>query len=364
MVYKKILISLIILSVFNGCGKSSNSSTTNPPTPSLPPQNEPYYKYLWHLDSSNSQLNSMGYTINEDADINILDAWTITKGRGVKVAVIDGDFEISHEDIKSNIIQSYNADTQKTDISKESDIGSHGSVCMGFIASPANSKGIVGVAPEASLIAIKQRSYLESKTIRAFEYAKEQGAKVISCSWGTGDVSQAVAYEIKSLYDAGITVIFASGNEGDDFDLRPTSDESELDWVIGVGGTAEDNEVAYYSNYGSNIDILAPSGDKENFTIGVLGLDIFKDGDHQDGIVNDNYAFTEGTSFSAPIVAGVVALMYSVNPNITPKRVREILISTADKIGDTTYDKNGFDITKKRAYGKINATKALAEAMK
>jgi subtilisin family serine protease len=362
MIYKKILISLVILSLFNGCGQSSNTSST-PPTASTPPQNEPYFKYLWHLDSSNSQLNSMGYTINEDADINVLDAWNITKGSGVKVAIIDCELDINHEDITSNVVKSYNADTDTNDISNEVNIGTHGTICMGFISSPANSKGIVGVAPEASLIAVKQCDFSDSKTIKAFEYAKEQGAKVVSCSWGTGDVSQAVAYEIKSLYNAGITVVFASGNEGTDFDKRFTYDESELDWVIGVGGTSEENEVTYYSNYGSNIDIVAPSGDMDE-SVGLLGLDSFGNGNHQNGIVDSKYSFVEGTSFSAPIVAGVVALMYSVNPNITPYKIRDILIKSADKIGDTTYDTNGFDINKKRAYGKVNASKALFEAMK
>ena len=365
MIYKKILISLIVISIFNGCGKSSDTSSIEAPTTisEEAPQNEPYFKYLWHLDSSNSPLNSMGYTINEDADINILDAWSITKGGGVKVAVIDCELDVNHEDIKSNIVQSYNADTGSNDISDEVNSGYHGTTCMGFISSPINSKGIVGVAPEASLLAVKQCIPSDSKTIKAFEYAKNQGAKVVSCSWGTGDVSQAVADEIKSLYDAGITVIFASGNERTDFDYKFTYDESELDWVIGVGGTTEENEVTYYSNYGSNIDIIAPAGDKGT-SIGVLGLDSLGDGDHQNGIVNEKYYFTEGTSFSAPIVAGVVALMYSVNPNITPQRVREILISTADKIGNTKYNESGFDINKRRAYGKVNASKALTEAMR
>jgi subtilisin family serine protease len=362
--YLKILTSILFITIFNGCGSSPDNSSSTPPNLSLIPQDEPYYNYLWHLDSSNSQLNNMGYSIDEDADINILDAWNITRGKGVKVAIIDCELNVNHEDIKDNIIQSYNIEKQSDDISDEFNTGSHGTTCMGFIASPINSKGIVGVAPEADLIAIKHCSQFDSKTIMAFEYAKEQGAKVVSCSWGSGDISQALSSEIKSLYDAGITVVFASGNEGIDFDLMSTVDESEIQWVIGVGGTGEYNDVTRYSNYGSQIDILAPSGDKKNLGVGVLGLDVFGLGDNQNGIVNQNYAFSEGTSFSAPIVAGVVALMYSVNPNIKPDRVRDIIINTADKIGDTTYNSSGFDINKRRAYGKINASKALSEAMK
>lgn len=358
--YNKVLISLMFLSLFNGCGGSSNGSSTTPPIDDnqpLNPHNEPYYQYLWHLDSANSSLNS----IDPEADIHIQEAWSVTKGKGVKVAIIDYGFNANHEDIRDNVIVTHNIATGGSDVSAPEipTDGTHGSVCAGFIASPVNSKGIVGVAPEASLIFIKQDGFSDSNTISAFEYAKEQGAKVISCSWGTGAVSQSVAWEIESLYNAGITVVFASGNSGIDYDYRYTYDESELEWVIGVGGTGENNDVTSYSNYGTNIDILAPSGDTD-IGVGLLGINEAIDGDRFD-LVNEQYAFGEGTSFSAPIVVGVVALMYSINPNLTPKEVRDILITTADKIGDTEYNESGFDITRRRAYGKINASQAIAK---
>ena len=98
------------------------------------------------------------------------------------------------------------------------------------------------------------------------------------------------------------------------------------------------------------------------YSIGVLGIDDMgaKGSDNQNGLVNNNYAFTFGTSFAAPIVAGVVTLMYSVNPNITPKQVRDILIDTAEKVGgDDLYEDEGFDTY--RAYGKIHADRAVEE---
>jgi subtilisin family serine protease len=324
---------------------------------------EPYFKYAWHLDASNSILNSKGYQINEHADINVTGAWGITMGAGVKVAVIDDGADVNHEDLEANILIAYNADTGGENIQTKE---SHGNTCAGFIVAPVNGKGIVGVSPESKMIAIKLEDSSDAYTIRAFEYAKKHGAKVISCSWGSNNVSDAVVSELKSLYNAGVTVLFASGNEGSSLDVQGTNDESEVEWVIGVGASGENNDVTNYSNYGKNIDIIAPGGDTQE-SIGVLGLDDMGESGYPDetGLINNNYLFANGTSFSTPITAGVVAMMYAVNPNITPKQVKEILTSTATKVGqDTSASYNGQGFDKKRAYGKINAGRAVVEAQR
>ncbi|MDQ7047653.1 MAG: S8 family serine peptidase [Sulfurovum sp.] len=236
----------------------------------------------------------------------------------------------------------------------------------GFIAAPINGKGIIGTAPESKLILIKYTGNSDAATIKAFEFAKNEGAQVISCSWGTEHVSQAVESELKSLYEANITILFASGNDGKTLDNEDDdiNDESESQWVIGVGASGENNDVTSYSNYGKNIDILAPGGDTQE-ALGVLGIDDTGDrgSSTQNGLVTNAYAFTSGTSFATPVAAGVVGLMYSVNPNITPKQVRDILIDYSEQIGgdDASYE-DGFD--EKRAYGKVNASRAVFEAKK
>ncbi|MCH9741355.1 MAG: S8 family serine peptidase [Epsilonproteobacteria bacterium] len=327
---------------------------------------EPYYKYAWHLESANSVLNDQGYTVNQNADINVTEAWKITMGLGVKVAVIDDGADVTHEDLKSNLLVAYNADDGTSDINANSDEASHGNTCAGFIVAPINSKGTVGVAPESKLIAIKQNEQSDANVIKAFEYAKNQGAKVISCSWGTENVSDIVVSELKSLYDSGITVLFASGNNGKSLDEDGLNDESEVEWVIGVGSSVENNDVGSYSNYGKNIEVIAPGGDTEESS-GILGLDDMGEhgGTNQLDLVSNNYSFTDGTSFATPVTAGVVALMYAANPNITPAQIRDILITTTFKVGEgsqASYDANGFD--EKRAYGKVNAGRAVAEAKK
>ncbi|HIP59587.1 MAG TPA: hypothetical protein EYH01_04065 [Campylobacterales bacterium] len=136
---------------------------------------------------------------------------------------------------------------------------------------------------------------------------------------------------------------------------------TETEGVIGVGASSEFNDVTSYSNYGRNIDLIAPGGDLE-MSSGILGLDDSGTAGEiwQRGLVEDNYSFTNGTSFAAPITTGVAALMLSVNPSLTTEQIRDILIQSTDKIGNNAEYINGFDTY--RAYGKLNATTAVLMA--
>ncbi len=301
-------------------------------------QNEPYYSYAWHFAYNNTFGQFFG--VDQEAHIHIEDAWKITRGAGITVAVIDAsNFDWQHEDLESNVIRTYNSDEDNNNITNQgdSDDASHGSIVAGFIASPINGKGLVGAAPEAKLMLIKQIDPSDVATIKAFEYAKNNGAKIINNSWGTNNVSQGVASALQELKDEGVTIIFASGNDGDNMDDPSINDESELDSVIGIGASSEKNDVTTYSNYGKNIDLIAPGGDLYNGA-GILGIDdngVFGS-QVQRSIVTNDYAFTHGTSFAAPITAGVVALMLSVNPTLNPYQIRDILINTTDKVGENT----------------------------
>jgi len=338
-----------------------DNSTQND-TP-LPPSDEPYYKYSWHIDSIVANQFDEYNAVDKEADIGVTKAWETTRGNDVKVAVIDNGFDVNHEDLKENIAVVYSVDNDNNEVgntSQNKTLALHGNSCAGFIVAPINGKGSMGIAPSAKLIGIKLLSQEDSDTIKAFEYAQNQGAKVISCSWGTNDVSEAIVAKLKELYEAGITVLFASGNEGKSLDVANINDESEVEWVIGVGASGENNDVTSYSNYGKNIELLAPGGDTKK--LGLLGIDDSGEqgSTNQQGFVDNNYAFMDGTSFATPVAAGVVALMYAANPDITPSQVRSILISTATKI--STQNANyidGFD--EKRAYGKINAHLAVSE---
>ena len=361
----KIALFLLSLIFFISCG-SDKKGSTEPNIPDkkkdFPIPTDEYMKYSWHLQTLNNSF-SRNYEIFSNSDINIFPAWQITRGEDVKIAIIDANFEVDHEDLKDNIIDFYNVDNRNRDVSNKTDEPSHGTTCAGFACASINNKGTVGSAPDAKLILIALwEDDSDSATIYAFEYAKKKGAKVISCSWGTENVSEAVATEIESLYNDGIVVLFAIGNESKNLDEWGINDESELPSVLGIGASDEKREVAYYSNYGSNVDLLAPGGNMFD-SAGLVGLDDSGEKgntDVQRDLLNNSYAFVNGTSFSAPMSAGVVALMLSANPNLSPDKVREILINSADKIGHGNYDEDGFNM--RRAYGKINAGKAVARA--
>ena len=373
----KILLSIIAF-LFVGCG-NSDSTQTKPEEILIDVENnnsdiietnnediepieskviDPFRKYAWHIEYPSDTAFADKYSINTQSSARISEAWKITEGKDVIVAVIDNNFDVTHEDLKDNIISSYYSVTKTSDVSKGFFDVSHGTSTTGLIVASNNSLGSLGIAPKSKVLVIKDSDVISDiDTIEAFDYAKRNGAKVINCSWGTNNVSDAVANKIKELYDYGITVVFASGNEGSNLDRPWVNDESELAWVIGVGSSSEYNMKSSYSNYGSNIDILAPAGEK----IGIVSTND-SSGDMKDAtnLLNENYIFFEGTSAAAPVVTGIVALMYSVNPNLTPKQVRDIIINNAQKIGDVSYDSNGWSST--YSYGKIDALASVVEA--
>lgn len=382
---KKILLSFSFSFFIISCGGSSSSTlditNTEPIEPisiSSSPTQEEYYKYQWQFNEKNN-IFKQNYNINNDSHINIEKAWDITLGAyqvgenkdsAVKVAIIDDNFDTNHPEIKDNIFITYNSKTKTSNVSPSQNEESHGTSVASFIASSlstSSKSGITGVAPQAklALISIDFENGTLDEILDAYDFVLRNDIKILNCSWGsTTGVSYEETLKLQELKDAGVTVIFASGNGDSDgikinLDNPAYNDESEQDSVIGVGASGIDNDVTSYSNYGSNIDILAPGG---NSSMGLVAA-TYNQKTNASFFLRDNYSFLQGTSFSAPITTGIIALMHSVNPNLTPDEIRNILISTSDKVGthnNASYDANGFDIF--RAYGKINAYEALIEA--
>ncbi len=366
-----ILFSLLIF--ITACGSDSKRSTDQYFRENFDPYSEPFFPYQWYLEYTQNSFTKTA-NIDPDANVHILDAWKYTRGRGVKVAVIDNNFEVTHRDLADNIAVSYNADFNNTNVANDTDESSHGTATAGFVAAVPNGYGMLGTAPDAKLVLISQMLVDDAATIRAFEYAKNAGAKIISNSWGTGHVSEAVASELAALKEQNITIFFASGNNGpdlyssnQDLDAPGVTDESELPSVIGVGATNESNKLASYSNYGKYIDILAPGGE----FLGLLALDD-SGGQVNNYLINNRYLLKldnahileMGTSFACPIAAGVAALMLSVNPLLTPDQIRTLLIESTEKIESDQVYYNAEGFNSRRAFGKINASKAVELAKK
>jgi len=333
-----LFLGLILLA---GCDNSIDSTGGSSNTRSSDVPN--MFSEMWNINP-NSIYQQRGL-VKKDADINLLDLWKLTYGEGVKVAVIDDCFDVSHDDLKDNIYKTYDANTGAKEVGG---YNCHGTEVASVIGAVKNSFGIIGVAPKIELILIKIN--LENSTeldfVNAFEYAKKQGARVINCSWGSNNEGQILADELYDIRRSGIVTVFASGNNGINLDRYDINDESEDPNVIGVGSTeGETNDVAEYSNYGKNIDILAPGGSLD------LGVIVLGDG--------DQYYEATGTSYSAPAVAGVAALLLSLDSSLTFGDIYQKIVTTADKIG---LDRGanyiyGFDI--RRAYGKINASNTI-----
>lgn len=319
-------------------------------------KSEPYYYQQWYLEN-NSTFYSENH-INENAHINSGNLLKSYTGNGIKIAIIDDGLDTTHEDLEGAIINSYDVVTKTATVSHVKQSGYHGTAVTGIIGARVNSKGIQGIASKSQIIFLKHKENMsDSETIELFNKAEEFGADVINCSWGTYDVSQSVKDKIIDLAHngrdgKGTIIVFASGN--DDQDMG--NDESSIPEVISVASTDKDNLRAWYSNYGLNLDIVAPGG----YDIGITTLDSM--GASGVASIDDNYLLYNdsnsfiGTSTSAPIVSGVIALMLEKNPNLIRVEIENILKSSSDKIGNVQYENSRNNYY---GYGKINLSNIM-----
>ena len=355
--------------LLQGCGGDKDSKKHTTLTRAVAPYSDnPLFATQWYF-YKNDEFYSY-YGIDPNAHIHPLSSQKYT-GRGVRVVVIDDALDVTHEDLQGAVVNVYDVETKTTNVMPRSDDENHGTEVTGLIGASSNSIGITGIAPGAELYFIRlnfNQNISESMIIDAFYKAKEWGADVINCSWGTGDVSDAVKEAIKDIAKTGrdgkgTIIVFASGNGGFDEVGDPIgNDESGIAEVLAVSSTNIFNKRTSYSNYGAELDLLAPGGEY----LGLTTLDQME----IKGLDNENYlpynsfyAFV-GTSASAPIVTGVVALLLEANNNLTRKEVMKILRANADKV-DT--NQCNYDPTTGHSifcgYGKVNIQRSIAAAL-
>lgn len=239
-------------------------------------------------------------------------AWTAATGFGVKVAVLDTGISLSHPDLKGNIGGGYNT----IDPSRAAeDLNGHGSHVAGIIAAVNNGIGVVGVAPVVSLYAVQVLSAAGSgycsDIIEGIGWSADNGMKVANMSFGG---SQACPGEIDALDQAvavGVTLVAAAGNNsGGSVDWPARHDK-----VIAVSATNADNQFAFFSSAGAEVDLAAP---------GVSIYSTYK---------KNGYTTLSGTSMAAPHVSGAAALVLQKYPSFTPAQVKARLESTAENLG-------------------------------
>lgn len=339
-------------------------------------------KYNEEIKSNDSSIDKQWYL----SRINIFNAWKFSFGdENIKIGVLDSGLDWAHKDIGlgrdsyQNVYLNPNEDLWKDNnnpstgdyidndrngfiddlkgwnfITQSNDVrttNSHGTQVSGIISAKTNNAegiaGIVGgnkkkgvqVIPVCVGIFALESSILDDAII----YAVNSGVRIIQLSLSvlkTDAIEKAIDYAKQK----NVLIICASGNDSSNNLSYPSSNE----YVIAVGGIDRNNRRAPFSNYGNNLSVVAP------------GIDIFSTG------LNNTYLSSDGTSFAAPQVSGVAALILSVNPDLTAKQVADIIEQTAQKVGgynyQNTYTRPNGTWNNEMGYGLVDAYKALQKA--
>jgi len=284
--------------------------------------------------------------------IHAPEAWKTSTGVGVQVAVLDTGVDKDHLDLYVNVKWGISVvgTKESTDYRDWKDKNGHGTHVVGTIAAMYNDIGVVGVAYNIEIYAIKVLSDSGSGTWQdAAEgiywamkgpdgiIGTQDDAEVISMSFGGFSYDEGFYNAVKAAYKAGIVLVAAAGNEGEEGVTYP----AKFPEVIAVAAIDENDNVASWSSKGPEVELAAPG-------VNVLST-----------IPNNRYAYYSGTSMACPHVSGTVGLMISKilnkGGNYTVEYIRSILQTTADDIGPTGKDDAS-------GYGVVRADKAVALA--
>jgi Subtilase family len=284
--------------------------------------NDPNYPLQWH----HPKIQSEG-------------AWSISTGSsGVIVAVLDTGLNLSLSEFAGRLVPGHdyvNNDNNPTD-----DYG-HGTAVTGVIAANANNGVLVAgvnwqcrILPEKVLDSNNLGFY--SVWAQAIYDVTDLGAKVINLSAGGSNDSAALQAAIDYAIAHGTIFITITHNDGTNVVRFP----GRLPQCITVGGTERDDTLASFSNYGSSVDLVAPA--RDIYTVGM----------------NGGLQYWYGTSFAAPQVAAVAAIIAGMNPAINQAGMEQILCAAAeDQVGGAAQDTPGWD--QYFGYGRLNAKFAL-----
>jgi thermitase len=327
-----------------------------------------YFHEQWALHNAGQEFFCIPWIFGDlclyigtpDADVDAPEAWAISAGSpAVIVAVIDSGIDYTHPDLAANYVGGYNfvsADGNPMD-----DHG-HGTHVSGTIAAaldnptgdPAAAEGVVGVAPNARILAYKVCSADGACSDFAVEQALARaitdGAKVINMSLGGPEYSQSLDDAVQDAWNAGLVIVAAAGNNGTTAPFYPAG----LDNVISVAAFDEDDRRPAFSNYGSTVDISAP---------GNVIMSAYPMAACPASAVPGNsgcYTWLSGTSMAAPHVSGAAALVWSRSDVTNNQQVVDILLGSADPQGvaserlDTWTVHGGLNLHGALSYGLTN----------
>lgn len=259
-------------------------------------------------------------------------AWDLATGDGVIIAVLDTGVDSTHPDLAANMLPGWNAYDNNSD---SRDVYGHGTKVAGTAAAAANNgAGSSGVAWNARILPVRismpdGRAYL-SDMAKGIYWAADNGARVANISYG-GAESLTVQSAANYMRSKGGVVVMSAGNSGALNNFPPS------DAIVVASATDSNDARASWSSYGPYVDVAAP------------GVSIYTTTN------GGGYAYVSGTSFSSPIVAAATALLFSINPDLTPADIDQILATTSEDLGDPGFDQIFGN-------GRINAANAVNAA--
>jgi serine protease len=364
--------------------------------------NDEYFAKQWYLLNEGQLLND-GHYGTPGADIKATKAWEISKGNeDIAIAVIDRGVTSNHPDLPNTRQlrlngSNFTGNPSYDDPSPVLPSGRHGNPVAGIIAATQdNNEGISGVAPLCKIMPIViplGKKEVTSVHAEAITFAHENGAHILNNSWGAlyapPNYSPPIVNAIRDAIDGGTVVIFAAGNYNEYDGPVAFPANADVPFLLAVGASDRNDEKAFYSAIGKEVDVSAPSntaGEWQipgeagnvwtidlpgeygynpwpfggNTTLPTLGEKLPDEG--------ENYLYYtgrfSGTSAAAPQVAGCAALALSVNPNLSVKQINNLVKHRADRVGPYNYSWNHLmpDHSKELGYGRLNCYRMVKTA--
>jgi serine protease AprX len=339
--------------------------------------------FQWNLEPAARNLTGVD-RVRRNTDLTRANRGLPVSGRGVTVAVLDTGVDSTHGDLAGRVVQNIKlADTQSLGVGFNYPVAAptlpntdqaygHGTFVAGVIAGSGQQSGgkYAGVAPGANILGLSAGDASLLFVLSGFDYLLTNGSsfgvRVVNCSFSANtvfDVNDPVNIATKMLTDNGISVVFSAGNTGPGLDsLNPYS---VAPWVISTGAVDDLGRLASFSSrgeFGSPLfrpTLVAPGVNtislRASTVAAVTTIDGLTANDSQLSASELPYYTTgSGTSFSAPQVAGVVALMLEANPQLSPAQIRDILQRTATPLPPYYLHEVGA--------GMLNAQAAVLEA--
>ncbi len=296
-----------------------------------------------------------------DAEVTNHNSNLPVSGRNVTVAVLDTGIDGTHGDLAGRVTQNvklasmqsasvgFNYPVNTENLPNTDQAYGHGTFVAGLIGgNGAQSSGkYSGVAPGARLVGLSAGDLTLLYVLEGFDYlltrGGDLGVRVVNCSFSANtvfDVNDPVNVATRMLTDHGINVVFSAGNSGPG--LHTLNPYAVAPWVISVGATDTPGHVASFSSRGDfasalfhptlvapGVNVISVRGSGVANVTGAEGVAAGTDAQRLSSSELPYYTTSSGTSFSAPQVAGAIALMLEANPNLTPAQVKDILQRSA-----------------------------------